>query len=110
MSRRRDQRTRAEAIRRVLARTHDRLAIASLGDLRRAYEDELTAYGAEIGAEVDRIRLKWEQVDHAFTEAFAQRVPCVVCGGPITDARRLSRRYCSDSCRQRAYRQRQHFP
>jgi hypothetical protein len=55
MSRRRDQRMRAEAIRRVLARTHDRLAIASVGDLRRAYEDELTAYGAEIGAEMDRI-------------------------------------------------------
>ena len=32
----------------MLARTHDRLAIGSLADLKRAYEQELTDYGAEV--------------------------------------------------------------
>jgi hypothetical protein len=105
MSRQRDQRLRAEAIQRVLNRSIDRIAIASLGDLRRAYEDELAAHGAEIAAKVDAMQARGrETVARAFTHAFAQRIRCLTCDGPITDAKRISRRYCSTLCRQSAYR------
>jgi DNA-binding XRE family transcriptional regulator len=36
----------------------------------------------------------------------AGNLRCVACDGPMPDIRRSSRRYCSDRCRQRAYRER----
>ena len=107
MSRRHDEQMRAEAIQRVLARAMDRATISSLGDLRRAYEDELAAHGDEIGAQVDAFLVREKEIlARALTGLVAEQVRCPVCDNPITDAKRLSRRYCSNRFRQRAHRAR----
>jgi len=100
-SRERQKIMRGNAIQRVLARSMDRAAIGSLDDLRRAYEQELAAHGAEIAAEADRQLARLRAVD----ESFRGKLRCAACDGPITGARRFSRRYCSPRCRQRAHRQ-----
>ena len=41
----------------------------------------------------------------AITE-IVRKGSCLCCGAPIADQIRTTRRYCSDKCRQRAYRQR----
>ena len=93
---------RGEAIHRVLERSHDRAAIGSLADLRRAYEAELAAHGTEIGLKTDELLTGLQDV----ASQLRARLPCAVCGDPITDAKRFSRRYCSNRCRQQAYRAR----
>jgi predicted nucleic acid-binding Zn ribbon protein len=99
----------SQAIQRVLARPHDRLAIGSLGDLKRAYDDELAAYGTEIAAHVDRVmEVSRQSVQRVTTGGIRQHRRCDECGGPIENAARLTRWYCSDRCRQRAHRKRQH--
>ena len=92
----------ATAIRRVLDREMDRAAIGSLADLRRMYEAELAANRAEIEAQADVVAGRMRKVMARLTSNLLR---CIVCDGPIPDARRLSRRYCSDRCRQRAHRQ-----
>jgi hypothetical protein len=100
--RQRQQLMRGEAIQRVLARTMDRAAIVSLGDLRRAYEDELAAHGPEIAAKADLVLTRMREADQ---RQLGQYLRCANCGGP-TGAKRMHRRYCSNRCRQQAYRQR----
>jgi hypothetical protein len=92
----------SEAIQRVLSRTHDRLAIGSLAGLKRAYESELAEHGAEIVAKADRILDMMRETDQRILH---DKLRCVVCDCPIDGIRRISRRYCSDRCRQRAHRQ-----
>ena len=93
---------RSEAIQRVLERSYDRAAIGSLNDLRRAYEAELAAHGTEIGVKADDLLTGLRDV----ASQLRARLPCAVCGDPITDAKRFSRRYCSNRCRQQGYRDR----
>jgi hypothetical protein len=91
---------RAIAIQRVLARKTDRDMIGSLDDLRRAYQNELAAHGTEIAAEADRFLTRIREIDRSIV---SQHLRCASCGGPMAP-QRISRRYCSDRCRQRAYR------
>jgi hypothetical protein len=94
----------ASAIQSVLDRQADRVAIGSLSDLRRMYETELAVNYAKHEARADRFAaLKRETI----TRVTGQTIRCTVCEGPMPDAQRFSRRYCSDRCRQRAYRKRQ---
>jgi hypothetical protein len=88
------------AIQRVLDRSHDRMAISSLADLQRAYNAELAVHGAAIAAHADRVL--------ALKRTALQHRSCQECGGPIEGAVRLTRWFCSNRCRQRAYRKRQH--
>jgi hypothetical protein len=91
------------------SRAMDRMAIGSLTDLKRAYEDELAVHHDEIVAEVEHILAIGRGTNQRITtKAIHERRECAACGGPIEGARRLSRWFCSDRCRQRAYRQRQH--
>jgi hypothetical protein len=94
---------RSEAIRRVLERPLDRSAIGSPADLRRAYQAELAAHRAEIEAHTDEVITQFRQSD---TEMLSKLLRCAACDGPMLDAKRISRRYCSDSCRQSAHRKR----
>ena len=97
----------SNAIQRVLGDTHRRLAIGSLSDLKREYEVELAEHGAEIAAQVDRIFAGLQETTQRIAAmALRKHRACEACGGPIEGARRMSRWYCSDRCRQRAYRQR----
>ena len=89
------------ALQRVLDREKDRLAIGSLGDLRRIYEGELAANRAEIEAQDDMVADRTREV---LAQLTSNLLRCIGCDGPIPCARRLSRRYCSDRCRQRAHR------
>jgi hypothetical protein len=100
MSRKRQQEMRAIAIQRVLARETDRVVIGSLDDLRRAYENELAVHGTEIAAEADRFLTRVREIDRRI---LSQHRRCASCGGPMA-LQRISRRYCSDRCRQRAHR------
>ena len=96
------------AIQRVLSREMGRVVIGSLADLKRAYEDELARHHDEIAAEVDHVLAISRDVNQRIrTRAIHEHRACEACGGPIEGARRLSRRYCSNRCRQRAYHQRQ---
>jgi hypothetical protein len=97
----RKQHMRRIAIERVLARRDERAAIGSLTDLRRAYEAELAAHGAEIAAQVDEFFARLRSICAGILR---KKLRCAMCGGEM-EPKRLSRRYCSDRCRQRAHRQ-----
>jgi predicted nucleic acid-binding Zn ribbon protein len=99
----------SEAIQRVLARPHDRSAIGSLASLKRAYDEELAAYGTEIAARVDElIERQRKSLQHVTTVGIRRHRRCEECGGPIENAERITRWYCSNRCRQRAHRKRHH--
>jgi predicted nucleic acid-binding Zn ribbon protein len=96
-----------EAIQRELSRSMDRVAIGSLTDLKRAYEEELAEHGTEIAAQVDKtLAFQRETFQRIRTNGIHKHRCCAKCGGPIEGARRFSRRFCSDRCRQRAHRKR----
>jgi len=96
---------RTIAIQRVLERSMDRAFIRSLADLRRMYQDEIDANRAEIEAKAKQSRAAMrEAFEHASTNIVRGTLRCVVCDGPLPDAKRLSRRYCSGRCRQTAHR------
>jgi hypothetical protein len=96
------------AIQRVLGRQHDRVAIGSLADLKRAYEDELAAHYGEITAEAEHVMAVSRKTTQSIVgHAIRQQRKCQACGGVIEGAKRISRWFCSDACRQRAYRKRQ---
>jgi predicted nucleic acid-binding Zn ribbon protein len=97
----------SNAIQRVLSREMDRVVIGSLADLKRAYENELAGHHAEIATEVEHVLAISRDVSQRIRTKFIhERRECEACGGPIESARRMSRWFCSDRCRQRAYRQR----
>lgn len=91
----------AIAIERVLGRRDDRASISSLASLRAAYESELAVNCAEIEAEANALVARFRQINANF---LARNMRCASCDGPIKDPKRISRRYCSDRCRQRARR------
>ena len=94
----------AAVIQSVLDRKADRVAISNLSDLRRMYETELAVNYAKHEARADRFdALKRETI----IRVTGKTLRCIACEGPMPHAQRLSRRYCSDRCRQRAFRQRQ---
>ena len=93
----------------VLARPHDRSAIGSLVSLKHAYDEELAAYGTEIAAHADKlIEMQRETMRRITTDGVRRLRRCEECDGLIEDAARLTRWYCSNRCRQRAHRKRQH--
>jgi hypothetical protein len=94
----------AIAIERVLARRDARAGIASLAGLRDAYQSELTANRPEIEAEANERVTRVRQISRQINARMLARRRCAACGGPIKDPQRISRRYCSDRCRQRAHR------
>jgi hypothetical protein len=97
----------SNATQRVLSRERDCASIGSLGDLKRAYEDELAGHRDEIAAEVAHVlAINRGTSQRIVARAIRERRACEACGGPIEGAQRLSRRYCSDRCRQRAHRRR----
>ena len=109
MAPRRRQLMVSNAIQRVLEREHDRLMISSLADLKRAYEDELVKHHEEVAAEVAHVLAISRDTNQSITtRAIHERRKCEACGGPIEGAQRLSRWFCSNRCRQRAFRKRQH--
>jgi hypothetical protein len=92
---------RSIAIQQALERQIDRAGIGSFAGLRAAYQSELEAHRTEIEAKaVAHVALIRQIVARARVQMF----PCTVCGGPIPNIKRASRRYCSDRCRQRARR------
>jgi hypothetical protein len=93
---------RSAAIQRVLAREQDRVMIGSPAELRRAYQDELAAHGDEIAIEVDQVFARDREITR---QLYANALPCVMCGGHMEPVR-ASRLYCSQRCRQHAYRTR----
>jgi hypothetical protein len=96
------------AIQRVLRRQHDRVAIGSLTDLKRAYEDELAAHYGEIAAEAEHVMAVSRKITQSVVgNVIRQQRKCQACGGVIDRAKRTSRWFCSDACRQRAHRKRQ---
>jgi hypothetical protein len=95
------------AIQRVLERKMDRVAIGSLADLKRAYEDELATHYDAIAAEAEHVMaISRETTQSIVGKVIRERRRCEHCGGEIADAKRNSRWFCSDRCRQRAYRER----
>ena len=99
----RRQMMRSIAISRVLDNPMERNAIGSTAQLREACQRELAEHGETIAAEVDRLFAIARATDRRI---LAGNLRCVACDGPMPDIRRISRRYCSDRCRQRAYRER----
>jgi hypothetical protein len=95
------KRMQAIAIERVLANRDTRSGIASIASLRQAFQSELITNEAEIEAEANAFMARLRQAD---ANILARRLRCVACGGPIQDPKRISRRYCSARCRQRARR------
>jgi hypothetical protein len=95
------KRMQAIAIERVLERRDIRAGISSLAGLRDAYQSELAVNQAEIEAQANALVARFRQFDANF---LARNIRCVACSGPIKDPKRISRRYCSDRCRQRARR------
>jgi hypothetical protein len=100
-SRRVRKQMQAIAIERVLARRDDRAGISSVASLRAAYKSELITNKAEIEAQANALMARFRQIDANF---LAIKLRCASCDGPIKDPKRISRRYCSDRCRQRARR------
>jgi hypothetical protein len=95
----------SNAIQRVLSRTHDRLAIGSLADLKRAYEEELAEHYEEIVAQAEHVLTVSRDLNQRITtKSIHEHRRCEACGGPIEGAQRMSRWFCSDRCRQRAHR------
>lgn len=93
----------AIAIEQVLGRWDDRAGISSLARFRAAYQSDLVRNCAEIEVEADARVARFRQIDASF---LARNLRCAACGRPIKDPKRISRRYCSDRCRQRAQRRR----
>jgi hypothetical protein len=91
----------AIAIDRVLGRRNERADISSVASLRAAYQSELAVNYAEIEAEANALVARFRQIN---ANILAHHLGCAACGGPIKAAKRISRRYCSDRCRQRAHR------
>ena len=91
----------AIAIERVLENRDTRAGIASVARLREAYQSELAANEAEIEAQANALMARFRQIDANF---LARRLRCAACDGPIPNPKRISRRYCSARCRQRARR------
>ena len=91
----------AIAIERVLGRRDDRAGISSLAHLREAYQSELITNQAEIEAQAHALVTRFRQFDANF---LARNLRCASCDGPIQDPQRITRRYCSARCRQRARR------
>ena len=100
-SRRVRKQMQAIAIKRVLANRDTRAGIASVGSLRQAYKSELITNKAEIEVQAKALVARFRQIDANF---LALKLRCASCDGPIKDPKRISRRYCSDRCRQRARR------
>jgi hypothetical protein len=100
-SRRVRKQMQAIAIERVLARRDDRAGISSVAHLRAAYKSELITNKAEIEAQAKALVARFRQIDANF---LALKLRCASCDGLIKDPKRISRRYCSDRCRQRARR------
>jgi hypothetical protein len=91
----------AIAIERVLANRDTRGGIASVASLRQAAQSELIVNQAEIEAQANALMARFRQIDANF---LARRLRCAACGGSIPNPKRISRRYCSARCRQRARR------
>jgi hypothetical protein len=91
----------AIAIERVLENRDTRAGIASLAALREAAQSELIVNAAEIEAKANAFMVKLRQFD---ANILARKLRCVACDGPIASPKRISRRYCSARCRQRARR------
>ena len=100
-SRRVRKQMQAIAIERVLAGRDDGSGISSLAHLREAYQSELITNKAEIEAQANALMVRFRQIDANF---LARRLRCAACDGPIPNPKRISRRYCSARCRQRARR------
>ena len=95
-SRRVRKQMQAIAIERILARRDDRAGIR-----RAAYKSELITNKAEIEEQANALVARFRQIDANF---LARKLRCAACDGPIPNPKRISRRYCSDRCRQRARR------
>jgi hypothetical protein len=91
----------AIAIERVLGRRDTRAGIASVASLRQACQSELIMNQAEIEAEANALVARFRQIDANF---LARNMRCAACDGLIPNPKRISRRYCSARCRQRARR------
>jgi hypothetical protein len=91
----------AIAVERILANRDTRAGIVSVAALRQSYQSELIVNEAEIEAEANALIACFRQIDADF---LARRLRCVSCDGPIPNPKRISRRYCSARCRQRARR------
>ena len=63
--------------------------------------DELYVNGAEIESEAETFFKRWREID---ANMLARNLRCIQCNGPIETPKRISRRYCSARCRQRARR------
>jgi hypothetical protein len=100
-SRRVRKQMQAIAIERVLEKRDTRAGISSLASLRQAYQSELITNEVEIEAEANALMARFRQFDANF---LARRLRCASCDGPIPNPKRISRRYCSARCRQRARR------
>ena len=75
-----------------------RAGIVSLTALLEAAQSELIVNQAEIEAQANAL---FRQID---ANILARRLRCASCDGPIPNPKRISRRYCSARCRQRARR------
>ena len=91
----------AIAIERVLEKRDTRAGISSFAALREAAQSELITNEAEIEACANALVARFRQIDADF---LARKLRCASCDGPIQDPKRISRRYCSARCRQRARR------
>jgi uncharacterized protein with PIN domain len=100
-SRRVRKQMQAIAIEGVLEKRDTGAGISSLAALRQAYQSELIVNQAEIEAQANALVARFRQIDANF---LALKLRCASCDGPIKDPKRISRRYCSDRCRQRARR------
>ena len=89
------------AIERVLENRDNRSGIGSLAALRQAAQSELIVNAAEIEARANAFVARLQRLD---ADLLARKLRCVACDGPIENPKRISRRYCSARCRQRARR------
>ena len=78
-----------------------RAGIASIASLREASQSELVVNRAEIEAQANALFARFRQID---ADILARRLRCASCDGAIPNPKRISRRYCSARCRQRARR------
>jgi hypothetical protein len=102
---RRAQLRRSCAIGWVLDHEMERAGIGSPRQLREAAESALLAHPEEIEAQVERImEISRETGERIRAKYLAEHLRCAVCDAPVVGAKRFSRRYCSDRCRQRAHR------
>ena len=74
-------------------------AVHGVDDDIIAIAEEFAAHGAEIAAQADDVLARMRSIN----AGIRSKLRCATCGGPM-DAKRISRRYCSDRCRQQAHR------